>query len=55
MLTRECSREHGPGQASQTDEDSNRYEIKEVGIFTPKPLARPKARSGSRGLFHRQY
>src|SRR5271156_2184685 len=37
------------GQAVKLMRTSNHYEIKEVGIFTPKPLAQPKLEAGSVG------
>jgi GTP-binding protein LepA len=37
------------GQAVKLMRTSNHYEIKEVGIFTPKPLAQPKLEAGHVG------
>ncbi len=39
------------GQAVKLMRTSNHYEIKEVGIFTPKPLAQPKLEAGHVGYF----
>ncbi|MBV8353516.1 MAG: elongation factor 4 [Verrucomicrobia bacterium] len=39
------------GQAVRLMSTSNSYEIKEVGIFTPKPLAQPSLESGHVGYF----
>ncbi len=39
------------GQAVKLMRTSNHYEIKEVGIFTPKPLAQPKLDAGYVGYF----
>ena len=39
------------GQAVKLMRTSNHYEIKEVGIFTPKPLAQPKLEAGQVGYF----
>ncbi|MEA3204735.1 MAG: GTP-binding protein LepA, partial [Verrucomicrobiota bacterium] len=39
------------GQAVKLMRTSNHYEIKEVGIFTPKPLAQPKLEAGNVGYF----
>jgi GTP-binding protein LepA len=39
------------GQAVKLMRTSNHYEIKEVGIFTPKPLAQPKLEAGYVGYF----
>jgi GTP-binding protein LepA len=39
------------GQAVKLMSTSNTYEIKEVGIFTPKPLAQPKLDAGDVGYF----
>src|ERR1700730_1213731 len=39
------------GQAVKLMSTSNSYEIKEVGIFTPKPLAQPKLEAGHVGYF----
>jgi GTP-binding protein LepA len=39
------------GQSVKLMSTSNSYEIKEVGIFTPKPLAQPKLDAGDVGYF----
>jgi GTP-binding protein LepA len=39
------------GQGVKLMRTSNHYEIKEVGIFTPKPLAQPKLDAGHVGYF----
>jgi GTP-binding protein LepA len=39
------------GQGVKLMRTSNSYEIKEVGIFTPKPLAQPKLEAGHVGYF----
>src|SRR6202162_600182 len=39
------------GQGVKLMRTSNHYEIKEVGIFTPKPLAQPKLDAGYVGYF----
>jgi GTP-binding protein LepA len=39
------------GQAVKLMRTSNHYEIKEVGIFTPKPVAQPKLEAGHVGYF----
>ena len=39
------------GQGVKLMRTSNHYEIKEVGIFTPKPLAQPKLEAGHVGYF----
>jgi GTP-binding protein LepA len=39
------------GQGVKLMSTSNSYEIKEVGIFTPKPLAQPKLDAGDVGYF----
>ena len=39
------------GQAVKLMSTGNAYDIKEVGIFTPKPLAQPKLESGHVGYF----
>ena len=39
------------GQAVKLMSTSNTYDIKEVGIFTPKPLAQPKLDAGDVGYF----
>jgi len=39
------------GQGVKLMSTSNSYEIKEVGIFTPKPLAQPKLNAGDVGYF----
>jgi len=39
------------GQAVRLMSTSNSYEIKEVGIFTPKPLAQPSLEAGHVGYF----
>jgi len=39
------------GQGVKLMRTSNSYEIKEVGIFTPKPLAQPKLDAGHVGYF----
>jgi GTP-binding protein LepA len=39
------------GQAVRLMSTSNNYEIKEVGIFTPKPLAQPSLEAGHVGYF----
>jgi GTP-binding protein LepA len=39
------------GQAVKLMSTSNGYDIKEVGIFTPKPLAQPKLDAGDVGYF----
>ena len=39
------------GQGVKLMSTSNHYEIKEVGIFTPKPLAQPKLEAGHVGYF----
>jgi len=39
------------GQGVKLMSTSNSYEIKEVGIFTPKPLAQPKLDDGDVGYF----
>jgi len=39
------------GQGVRLMRTSNHYEIKEVGIFTPKPLAQPKLEAGHVGYF----
>jgi GTP-binding protein LepA len=39
------------GQGVKLMSTSNHYEIKEVGIFTPKPLAQPKLEAGQVGYF----
>jgi len=39
------------GQGVKLMSTSNSYEIKEVGIFTPKPLAQPKLNTGDVGYF----
>lgn len=40
-----------PGQAVRLMTTGNSYEIKEVGIFTPKPLARERLEEGDVGYF----
>ncbi|MBV8376930.1 MAG: elongation factor 4 [Verrucomicrobia bacterium] len=40
-----------PGQGVKLMRTSSHYEIKEVGIFTPKPLAQPKLEAGQVGYF----
>src|SRR5439155_17737110 len=39
------------GQNVKLLSTSNNYDLKEVGIFTPKPLARPKLNAGDVGYF----
>jgi GTP-binding protein LepA len=39
------------GQSVKLMSTSNNYDLKEVGIFTPKPLARPKLDAGDVGYF----
>jgi GTP-binding protein LepA len=39
------------GQSVKLMSTSNNYELKEVGIFTPKPLAQPKLDGGDVGYF----
>jgi len=39
------------GQAVKLMSTGNTYDVKEVGIFTPKPLAQPKLESGYVGYF----
>lgn len=40
-----------PGQAVKLISTANQYEIKEVGIFTPKQLAQPNLEAGQVGYF----
>ena len=40
-----------PGQGVRLMSTSNNYEIKEVGIFTPKPLVQPNLEAGHVGYF----
>ena len=40
-----------PGQAVRLMSTGNTYEIKEVGVFTPKPLAQPQLEEGDVGYF----
>jgi GTP-binding protein LepA len=40
-----------PGQAVKLMSTGKSYDIKEVGIFTPKPLAQPKLEAGHVGYF----
>jgi GTP-binding protein LepA len=40
-----------PGQGVRLMSTSNNYEIKEVGIFTPKPLVQPSLEAGHVGYF----
>ncbi|HEY0790456.1 MAG TPA: translation elongation factor 4 [Chthoniobacterales bacterium] len=40
-----------PGQAVKLMINSKHYEVKEVGIFTPKPLAQPRLNVGDVGYF----
>ena len=49
--TRVFSGSIAAGQAVKLMRTSNSYEIKEVGIFTPKPLAQPKLEAGHVGYF----
>jgi len=49
--TRVFSGSIAAGQGVKLMRTSNSYEIKEVGIFTPKPLAQPKLEAGHVGYF----